>query len=87
MAEEFVPREIVYRKKHGFGVPIALWFRGELRTMLHDVLLSRDDGGAHLFDQIFVERMLREHTYGTRDWSVQLWPLLIFRLWYRAFAP
>ena len=62
MAEEFVPREFVYRKKH-FGVPIGRWFRSELRTML------------------------REHSNGTRDWSVQLWPLLIFRLWYRAFAP
>jgi len=87
MAEEFVPREIVYRKKHGFGVPLALWFRDELRTMLHDVLLSSDDRGARLFDRTFVERMLREHASGARDWSVQLWALLVFRLWYRAFAP
>jgi asparagine synthase (glutamine-hydrolysing) len=87
MAEEFVPREIVYRKKHGFGVPIGLWFRNELRTMLHDVLRSRDDGAADLFDAGFIERLLREHDTGARDWSVQLWPLFVFRLWYRAFAP
>jgi asparagine synthase (glutamine-hydrolysing) len=87
MAEEFVPREIVYRKKHGFGVPIGPWFRSELRTMLHDVLRSRDDGAAPLFDAGFIERLLREHDTGARDWSVQLWPLFVFRLWYRAFAP
>ena len=35
----------------------------------------------------FSARMLREHGSGVRDWSTQLWALLVFRLWYRAFAP
>ena len=36
MAEEFVPREIVHRRKHGFGVPVAEWFRTDLRDMPHE---------------------------------------------------
>jgi asparagine synthase (glutamine-hydrolysing) len=85
--ESFVPREIVYREKHGFGVPVGSWFRSELRDMLHDHLLSSDDAGAQFFDRAFVERLVREHTSGQRDRSVQLWPLLVFRIWYRHSAP
>jgi asparagine synthase (glutamine-hydrolysing) len=85
--ESFVPREIVYREKHGFGVPVRSWFRTELRDMLHDHLLASDDAGARLFDRAYVERLVREHTTGRRDWSGQLWPLLVFRMWYRRSAP
>lgn len=85
-AETFVPREIVYRRKQGFGVPIRHWFRTELRDMLHDALLGSTDAGGALFERRVVERMLREHTNGKRDWSTQLWPLLVFRMWYRRFG-
>jgi asparagine synthase (glutamine-hydrolysing) len=85
--ESFVPREIVYREKHGFAVPIRTWFRTDLRDMLHDHLLDRSDAGAALFERAFIEKLLSEHTRGTRDWSIQLWSLLVFRLWYRRWSP
>ena len=86
MAEEFVPREIVHRRKHGFGVPVAEWFRGDLRDLLHEQLTANDDG-ARLFEPRVVQRMLNEHTSGRYDWSTQLWPLFVFRLWHRRYAP
>ncbi len=85
--ESFVPHEIVYRKKQGFGVPIEKWFMHELRDMLHDEILARDDGGEQFFDRAFVERMLREHMAGAHDWSAHLYPLLVFRLWWRRWKP
>jgi asparagine synthase (glutamine-hydrolysing) len=85
--EAFVPREIVYREKHGFGVPIETWFRHELRDLLHSELLENRDEAAEFFDAEFVATMLREHAAGQRDWSVQLWPLLVFRMWWRKWKP
>jgi asparagine synthase (glutamine-hydrolysing) len=85
--ESFVPREIVYREKHGFGVPIEAWFRRELRDLLREELLERRDEAAEFFDRGFVETMLHQHTSGARDWSIQLWPLLVFRLWWRRWKP
>jgi asparagine synthase (glutamine-hydrolysing) len=85
--ESFVPHEIVYREKHGFAVPIRSWFRHDLRDMLHDHLRDRSDAGAAFFEPAYVDRLLREHTSGSRDWSIQLWSLLVFRLWYRQWAP
>jgi len=85
--ETFVPREIVYREKHGFGVPIEAWFMKDLRDLLHDHLLARGDGADAFFNRAFVERMLQEHARGARDWSGQLWPLLVFRMWWRHSKP
>jgi len=85
--ESFVPREIVYREKHGFGVPIEAWFMRELRDVLQAELLDNRDEAADFFDREFVATMLRQHASGQRDWSVQLWPLLVFRMWWRRWKP
>jgi asparagine synthase (glutamine-hydrolysing) len=87
MAEEFVPREIVRREKHGFGVPLESWFRKELRELVREHLLHSRDGAQRLFDRPFVERLVREHESGRWDWSLQLWSLLVFHLWYGRYAP
>jgi len=76
-------REIVHRRKHGFGVPVAEWFRTDLRDMLHEQLTANDDG-ARWFEPRVVQCMLDEHTSDATNWSTQLWPLFVFRLWYRA---
>jgi hypothetical protein len=31
--------------------------------------------------------MVHEHQTGAWDWSTHLWALLVFRMWYRRFAP
>src|SRR5207237_7936583 len=60
-AEKWLPREIVYRRKQGFSVPIADWMRAGLRPMLEETLgeekLKRDG----LFNAAFVRQMLEEH--------------------------
>jgi asparagine synthase (glutamine-hydrolysing) len=33
-------REVIYRRKMGFGVPVGRWFRGEMKDFVRDVLLS-----------------------------------------------
>jgi asparagine synthase (glutamine-hydrolysing) len=84
VAEKFVPREIVHREKHGFGIPIAAWFRKDLKALLQDRLLATDDG-SRLFNRKRVEFMLAEHSAGRYDWSVALWTLLMFRMWQQRF--
>ncbi len=41
VAARLVPREVVYRRKMGFGVPVGRWLRGEMSDFLRDVLLSQ----------------------------------------------
>jgi asparagine synthase (glutamine-hydrolysing) len=76
--EPYVPREILYRPKQGFTVPLAAWFRGPLRERLCEALrgpLQRDSG---LFDTRCIDRLIDQHLSGAYDHSAPLWSLLMF---------
>jgi len=77
-----LPDAIIDRPKHGFAVPLARWFRGELAGFTRDVLLSDTCRQRGLFEPKYVERLIRLHTRG-RDLDLQLWTLLSFELWCR----
>jgi asparagine synthase (glutamine-hydrolysing) len=79
---DLLPPGILERRKHGFGLPIGEWFRGELRGMARDTLLARPRLGAFLRADS-LERLLREHDGGTIDRGHQLWTLLTHELWLR----
>jgi asparagine synthase (glutamine-hydrolysing) len=77
-----VPREVLARPKHGFGVPVAAWLRGELRPALLDLLAPERLARQGLFDPDPVQALVREHLLGTRDHRKRLWPLLVYQLWH-----
>jgi len=84
-AEPFLPGEIIYRPKMGFGVPTDHWFRGELRDLVNDTLLSPRAVGRGYFRRDTLERMVREHQSGTRNWQYVIWNLLMLELWHQMF--
>lgn len=80
--EDLMPPGILERRKHGFGLPIGEWFRGELRPLAADALLSGPRLGRFL-RQDTLERLVREHDAGKIDRGHQLWTLLTHELWLR----
>ena len=78
-----LPPEILSRPKMGFGVPLADWFRQDLREMLWDHLTSERFVGRGIAEQPFVRHLLEEHQTGRRDNNQWLWSLLMLELWYR----
>lgn len=74
-----LPPEVAGRGKSGFGVPLARWFRSDLRDVTHD-LLSSDRGW---FRPETVRRLLVEHESGRVDHGHRLWCLLMLELWVR----
>jgi asparagine synthetase B (glutamine-hydrolysing) len=83
---DLLPAPVVDRPKQGFGVPIDQWFRGELRAMVHDVLLDPRTLERGYFREPVVRRLLDEHARGVRGWHDQLWSLLVLELWHRTFV-
>jgi asparagine synthase (glutamine-hydrolysing) len=83
--EDLLPAAILKRKKHGFGVPLGTWFRGELRPMVEDTLLSRPRLGERL-DVTVIRRLFDDHLAGRADRGHQLWTLLTLELWMRKHA-
>lgn len=79
--ERLLPRENINRPKEGFSIPIKLWLRRELRPLLVDMLSEsrlRRDG---LFSPRVVSRWVADHLTGKRNYSHQLWALLVFTIW------
>ncbi len=79
-----LPDSIIDRQKHGFAVPIARWFRGELAGFARDVLLSDTCRQRGILDTRFVEKLLQLNAQG-RDLDLQLWTALSFEMWCRRF--
>src|SRR5882762_506230 len=82
-----LPREILYRRKMGFTVPLAEWFRGPLRTIFEEQVLEDGAFTSHLLDPAGIRSLWTGHQRGTHNFATQLWALLVFERWGRRFAP
>ena len=80
-----LPRSILEKRKTGFGIPLAEWFRGQLLPTLRETLLSDTATKRNLFNPRFVATMINEHAERRRDWSNRLWALLCLELWFREY--
>jgi len=83
--EPYLPRQILHRRKMGFGMPVAEWFRGELGEMAGDLLLSPRAVQRGYFRRDAVERLFDEHRRRAADHGSRLWVLLFLELWFREF--
>jgi asparagine synthase (glutamine-hydrolysing) len=79
---DVLPKDILHRRKQGFAVPLARWFRGDLRDLAHDAIFSRDDG---ILDKTYLNKVWDEHQRGTYDRSSHLWAVLMYREWREKF--
>jgi len=80
-----LPDAVLDRPKMGFGAPITVWFREDLREMAYDLLLSRRALERGYFRGETVERLLAQHCSMEEDHSEKLWDLLVLELWHRVF--
>ena len=81
--EPMLPHDILHRKKQGFAIPLARWFREELRDLAHASIIETQD---EFLEPRYLERIWDQHQRGTYDRSPHLWAVLMFRKWQEAFA-
>lgn len=80
-----VPDAILTRKKtRGFSQPTSVWYRGQLRDFVADMLLSPSNAIGGYLDNKLVGRIFNDHVTGKADLSYHLNSLLIFELWLRS---
>ncbi|MBC7912088.1 MAG: asparagine synthase (glutamine-hydrolyzing) [Pyrinomonadaceae bacterium] len=84
-AEKLLPREVVWRKKAGFGAPIRSWLRGPLMPLIKDLLSAEQVKRRGLFRPREVERIIAANLSGREDFNLQVFQLLTLELWQRAF--
>jgi asparagine synthase (glutamine-hydrolysing) len=83
--QDLLPPQIRHRRKMGFGVPLAAWFRASWQPHLHDILEDDTARGRGFFRPDSVSVLISEHVSGRRDHSYLLFSLLMFELWHREF--
>lgn len=86
VARRLVPASAVDRTKMGFGIPIDVWFRQELRPMLQDLLLA-DAQTAMLYQPGVVAAILEEHWSGRENWCYVIWTMLALEFFWRQWQP
>ncbi|KQW90198.1 asparagine synthase [Massilia sp. Root418] len=81
--EQHLPHDILYRKKMGFAVPLAAWFRGPLAQRVRDSLLGPMLADTGIFNKAFLHELVEHHQSGRRDYSAPIWTLLMFEAFLR----
>lgn len=76
----YLPKKLFNRKKSGFGVPIAHWFRFDLFDWVYEMINNSNLG--HLIDTKYFMKILLIHKEGKLDYSQILWRYCVFHLWY-----
>ena len=84
--EKKLPKEIIYRKKKGFGIPLTKWLREDLRPTLMETFSEDRMKKEGLFSIPYVHALMNEHFEGKRDNRKQLWTLLMFEKWKERFC-
>ncbi len=77
--DDLIPESIKSRGKWGFALPVATWFRGDLRDVITSVV--EKTRGSGIFNHGFLEQKLKEHLAGQRNHQRILWTLMMFDLW------
>jgi asparagine synthase (glutamine-hydrolysing) len=80
--EPVLPASILQRRKLGFAVPLATWFRKDIKEFSHSTIVGSPDG---YLNYNFLTQCWSQHQRGQRDWSALLWTVLMFKMWQGAF--
>jgi len=83
--EPYLPRDVLYRPKTGFGVPVRQWLHGELRHIVEDVVNSKSLKDRGIFDPWAVQELIRRDCEGKIDGAYTILAVLFVELWCRIF--
>jgi asparagine synthase (glutamine-hydrolysing) len=84
-----LPVEIIRKRKHGFGIPVAVWMKSDqrMRELLHDTLSSRRANERGYFRREFMDNLFRHYdTDESTYYGDTLWSFLVLELWHRQFV-
>ena len=81
--EPYLPRDVLYRPKMGFAVPLSRWFRGPLKQRVRDAILGSTLAETGIFNRDYLEHLVDAHQSGARDYSAPLWTTMMFEAFLR----
>ncbi len=83
--EDYLPKEIIYRNKTGFGVPIRKWMQNEFKELIYDTLSFSNIKNTGIFEHHKIEKLLEDNLKGKVDASYTLLSLIAIETWCQQF--
>jgi len=83
--EGVLPRDVIWRRKAGFGAPIRSWLRGPLKPLIAELLSDDAVKRRGLFRAKEVKRLVDANFSGREDYNLHVFLLLGLELWHRTF--
>jgi asparagine synthase (glutamine-hydrolysing) len=76
-----LPDEIIDRPKKGFGIPVSLWLRNELKSTMEEYLSKERIEKEGLFNYSYINTLKQEHLGKKKNHRKLLWNLMVFEMW------
>ncbi len=83
--EPYLPSNVIYRPKTGFGAPLRRWIRYDLRDKVSDLLSEKSINSRGLFDAKIIKKLINDNDLGHRDATYTIFSLLCIEIWCRKF--
>lgn len=84
-AENWLPKNIIYRKKASFGAPIRSWISNDLKEMVDDLLSENSVTKRGLLNFPVVRKIIADDRNGVKDNAYRIYQLLTLELWCREY--
>ena len=85
VAEEFLPKKIIYRSKTGFGAPLRTWLKNDLKSYIDEYLSKERIESRGIFKFEKVNQMIQDDRNGIGDFSYIIFGLLYLEIWFETF--
>jgi asparagine synthase (glutamine-hydrolysing) len=86
VAERYLPKEVIYRSKTGFGAPVRDWITGPLDARLQQTFSPEQSAKRQLFDSANVLNLVERNKLNKLDASYPIWGLLAIASWWGQFV-
>ena len=83
--ESYLPKEVIYRPKTGFGAPLRTWIKHDLQELLRDTLSPDSLNKRGLFSSKAVQQLILDNNNNKIDASYTLFSLLCIEIWCRHY--
>jgi asparagine synthase (glutamine-hydrolysing) len=86
MMEKYLPHEVIYRSKTGFGAPVRKWILNDLDDKVNSYLSAESINARGIFDYQAINKLIKDTKDGKIDGTYSIWALLSIESWLRQFV-
>jgi asparagine synthase (glutamine-hydrolysing) len=83
---KYLPKEMMDRKKMGFGIPVEQWLQNELKDLVQQYLSPGAINKHGLFNEAYIQKLTQSFFSGRTEQYLKIWHLLMFQMWFEKWG-